>query len=370
MNFAESEVQTDTRDLARRIFEQRMGSQELAGFDDAPEGRFDSSLWRTLAEAGLLGISVSDLHGGMGLEFAALAPLLEEAGRALAPVPIIEHVVLAVAAIEIYGDRQQCERWLPAALAGDSLFTAALPHAAEVNCTPEGEALRLNGSVALVPLANLAQYILLVVPADRGQNVLLVDPRAPGVTLHPQRFTTGETRFSLSLDDVLVPPEQLLATAAAGQAAGQWLLQRALTAHCLHQLGVCERMLEMTAAYTGERQQFGVPIATFQAVGHRAANIYIDLECLRLTARQAASRLSQELAADTEIAIAKVWAGDVGHRTSYAAQHLHGGTGIDRDYPLWRYCLFARANELALGGSACHLSTLGEIIAAGGARCS
>jgi alkylation response protein AidB-like acyl-CoA dehydrogenase len=125
----------------------------------------------------------------------------------------------------------------------------------------------------------------------------------------------------------------------------------------------------MTASYTAERKQFGVPIATFQAVGHRAANCFIDVECLRLNTYQAVSLLDSEADATTAVQIAKIWAGDVGHRVSYASQHLHGGTGIDRDYPLWRLCLWARHNEVMLGGSARQLSELGVRIAAGEAYC-
>ena len=128
--------------------------------------------------------------------------------------------------------------------------------------------------------------------------------------------------------------------------------------------------MRMTASYTAERQQFGVPIATFQAVGHRAANCFIDVECLRLNCYQAISRLDDGVESSVEVQIAKVWAGDVGHRVSYAAQHLHGGTGIDRDYPLWRYCTWLRHNEMMLGGSARNLAALGEKIAAGEAFCA
>jgi alkylation response protein AidB-like acyl-CoA dehydrogenase len=123
--------------------------------------------------------------------------------------------------------------------------------------------------------------------------------------------------------------------------------------------------MRMAASYTSERKQFDVPVATFQAVGHRMANCYIDIECLRLSAYQAVSLLDAEAEATTELQIAKIWAGDCGHRVSYATQHVHGGTGIDRDYPLWRYCLWLRANEMTLGGSSVHLAELGQRLAQG-----
>jgi alkylation response protein AidB-like acyl-CoA dehydrogenase len=119
----------------------------------------------------------------------------------------------------------------------------------------------------------------------------------------------------------------------------------------------------MTADYTAEREQFGVKIATFQAVGQRAANCYIDTECLRLVSQQAVSLLNQGRDADDEVMIAKIWVGDVSHRVSHAAQHLHGGIGVDRDYPLFRYCLWAKQLEMTLGSSARLTSELGATIA-------
>ena len=105
-------------------------------------------------------------------------------------------------------------------------------------------------------------------------------------------------------------------------------------------------------------------IATFQAVGHRAADCFIDVECLRLVSQQAVSLLDQGLDASAAVLVAKIWTGDVTHRVSQASQHLHGGIGVDRDYPLFRYCLWARQIELTAGSSAQLLAILGEDIAA------
>ena len=120
----------------------------------------------------------------------------------------------------------------------------------------------------------------------------------------------------------------------------------------------------MTGSYTTEREQFGRAIATFQAVSHRMADCYIDVECLRLVTQQAASLVDQGRPADEAVTIAKIWCGDAAHRVSQAAQHCHGGTGVDRDYPLYRYCLAARQIELTLGNSAQLTGQLGEEIAA------
>ena len=121
--------------------------------------------------------------------------------------------------------------------------------------------------------------------------------------------------------------------------------------------------MQLTAKYTTERVQFGKPIATFQAVGQRAADAYIDTEAVRLTAWQAAWRLAEGLPAAPEVAVAKFWADDGAQRVVHAAQHLHGGMGVDRDYPLHRYYLTVKHLALTLGGGTASLLRLGNFLA-------
>ena len=121
--------------------------------------------------------------------------------------------------------------------------------------------------------------------------------------------------------------------------------------------------MRLTAEYTKTREQFDRPIATFQAVGQRAADAYIDAEAIRLTAWQAAWRLAAGLPAAAEVAVAKFWAAEGGQRVVHAAQHLHGGIGVDRDYPLHRYFLWAKQLELTLGGATAQLLRLGALLA-------
>ena len=128
-------------------------------------------------------------------------------------------------------------------------------------------------------------------------------------------------------------------------------------------LGLCDKMMRITGQYTSEREQFGRAIATFQAVSHRVADCYIDVESLRLVTQQAASLIDQERPAEEAANMAKIWCGDVTHRVSQAAQHCHGGTGVDRDYILFRYCLMARQIELSAGNSARLAGELGQSIA-------
>jgi alkylation response protein AidB-like acyl-CoA dehydrogenase len=142
---------------------------------------------------------------------------------------------------------------------------------------------------------------------------------------------------------------------------------RRLTAGlCATQAGICAEALRLTAAHVSEREQFGQKIATFQAVAQRAADAFIDTEAITLTSRQATWLLANGRdGADEALDSAKFWAAEGGFRVAHAAQHLHGGIGVDQEYPLFRYFRMARQTELTLGGAALHLRQLGERIAAG-----
>lgn len=378
MDFGFSDEQKEVQQLARQILSEQVTPEKLAAYDEYAAERFDRALWQQLAEAGLLGVAVAESCGGMGFGFTELALFVEEVGRSIAPVPVIPHTVSAALAIQRFGSDAQRESLLPGAVTGKTLLTAALAEcdaddpSRSRGCRAEsvGARYRVTGTWSCVPFARSADRVLLSAMTESGAMVVLVNPASEGVSLTELRYTTYEPRFEMRLDGVEVEADDILAGPDSGSDVMRWVVERTTAAVCAHQLGVTDAALRMTASYTAERRQFGVPIATFQAVGHRAANCFIDVECLRLNTWQAVSRLDAEIDATTEVQIAKIWAGDVGHRVSYATQHLHGGTGIDRDYPLWRYCLWARHNEMVLGGSARQLAALGTRIAAGGAYCT
>ena len=375
MDFGFSEEQREVQNLARQILSEQVSPEKLAAFDEFKQERFDQDLWQTLAEAGLLGVAMEEEFGGMGFGFTELALFVEEVGRTIAPVPVISHLVSAALPLQRFGSNEQKQRWLPGAANGSQLLTAALTgsvkkgETAGLVAVSEGDAYLLSGLKACVPFARRASRILLSAITEQGTVVVLLDPAAAGVSMTDIKYTTYEPQCELRLEEVVVAAEDVLAGPESCAAVMQWLAERTTAALCAHQLGVTDQSMRMTASYTAERKQCGVPIATFQAVGHRAANCFIDVECLRLTAYQAVSLLDGETDATTAVQIAKIWAGDVGHRVSYASQHLHGGTGIDRDYPLWRLCLWARHNEVMLGGSGRQLAELGSRIAAGQAYC-
>ena len=371
MDFALTEEQEATRDLAHQILTDRETHEHLKEIEAGGDG-FDRETWAELAKAGLLGIALPEGAGGSGLGFVALCRLFEEIGRTVAPVPVLPTVVLGALPIAQFGTDAQKQQYLPAVVAGDTVLTAALVETGSDALHPtttaraDGDGWRVDGVKTCVPAGLVADRVL--VPAAAGDDgtivVLIVDPSASGVTRERQDTTSGIPQARLELDGVHVAASDVLGDPGSGAAIVEWIVERATAAMCSIATGVCEQALKMTAEYTKTREQFERPIATFQAVGQRAADAYIDTEAIRLTALQAAWRLEEGLPATAEVAVAKFWAADGGQRVVHAAQHLHGGIGVDRDYPLHRYFLWAKELELTLGGATPQLLKLGEILAA------
>jgi 3-oxocholest-4-en-26-oyl-CoA dehydrogenase beta subunit len=371
MDFSLTEEQEATRDLARQILSDRITHERLKELEAGGEG-FDRDTWAELAKAGLVGIALPEDAGGSGLGFVALCQLLEEVGRTVAPVPVLPTVVLGALPIAQFGTEEQRQRLLPGVVAGDTVLTAALvetgtdPLHPTTTARPDGDGWRVDGVKTLVPAGLIADRIL--VPAAAGDDglivVLIVDPTANGVMRERQDTTSGIPQARVELDGVHVDGSDVLGDAESGAGIVDWIVERATAAMCSIATGVCEQALRMTAEYTKTREQFERPIATFQAVGQRAADAYIDTEAVRLTALQAAWRLEAGVPAAAEVAVAKFWAADGGQRVVHAAQHLHGGIGVDRDYPLHRYFLWAKELELTLGGATPQLLKLGGILAA------
>ncbi len=373
MDFHPSEEQNTIRDLARGILEQELSRDRLKAAAATPDG-IDVALWKTLAEANLLGVAVPEAQGGMGLGILEVCTLLEEIGRAVAPVPALASLVLGGLPVARFGSDAQRDRWLKALASGDAILTAALVDAGSddvanpaTRAKRDGSAWVLDGAKHLVPAAGSAARILVPARTDTGVAIFLVDPNAAGVALTAQRSSTREPLFAMTLTGVRVADADLLGGDAKDAAvAARWIYDVALAALCTMQVGVSERALEITAEHLKVRTQFGVPIGTFQSVQHRAADCWIDLQAMRWTAWRAACHLAEDQDATRETAVAKFWAAEGGSRIATTSQHLHGGLGSDVDYPIHRYFLWSKAIELSLGSATPHLVRLGKQLAKSG----
>ncbi|GLH99533.1 acyl-CoA dehydrogenase family protein [Phytohabitans aurantiacus] len=343
MDFTPTDAQRDLAKLTREI---------LA--DGIPDP------WRDLAQAGVLAAALPLGAGGDGYGVLERASILVELGRAAAPLPYLPSIATAAAAIARFGTGEQVERWAGPAGQGSPILTAALEAADPFRVSRENGRWVVSGAATAVPAPSADLFL---VPA--GARVFLVEPGDAGVTVETQEVLGGPGAGWLTLDGAVLPDDRVLGEPDAGESDGRvesWLRAHATVGACAAQLGVTERALEMTAEYAGTRVQFGRPIGSFQAVAQRLADAYIDVEAIRLTMWQAAWRLSEDLPCAAEIATAKFWAADGGHRVAHAAVHVHGGVGIDLDSPLHRYFLAAKYHEFTLGTATDHLRTLGTTL--------
>ncbi|MFI5616078.1 acyl-CoA dehydrogenase family protein [Streptomyces sp. NPDC051567] len=391
MDFTFTEEQQAAVEAARAVFADvapdRVPSPALT--PGAVADDFDRPLWTGLAASGLLSLVLAEEHGGAGLDTIALCLVLREAARVLARVPLLEHCATAMA-VQSHGSPALAAALLPGAGLGTLVLTAA-PHGrtghdpAELAVTAHRTSTStststdgavgtnstvrvLDGIQTAVPWAQNADWIAVPAHTGDGRALLAFVPRtAEGLTLTDQCSTSGERLAELTLDGVRVPADHLV------EDPGAWerLRQLLTTGTCALALGLGENVLAMTSRYTGEREQFGHPVATFQAVAVQAADRYIDLRAMEVTLWQAAWRLDAAtggaggpLPSAGDVAVAKIWASEGVRRVVQTAQHLHGGFGADTGYPLHRYHAWAKQLELQLGPAAAHEEALGDLLAA------
>jgi len=371
MDFAVSEEQRSIRDLAEQIFRDQVTPRRLAEIEAGSEG-IDRNLWQHLATTGLLGVAMSEEFGGSNLGLFELCLVIEEAGRNVAPVPLVPVLLLAALPIAQFGSAEQKRTYLPRIASGEAFLTAALVEAGATDAarprttaSRDGSNWRLDGEKPCVPIGQMAERVL--VPArtiDGDVAVFLLDPGTPGVTREAQRGTNREPQARLLLSGARVADADVLGTPQQGADIVCWIEDRAALGWCALQLGIAEQALRLTAEYTSTRKQFDRSIGSFQGVALRAADAYIDVEAMRSVYWEAIWRLTEGLPAAAEIAAAQWWACTAGHRVVHTAQHLHGGIGADVEYPIHRYFLWAKQVELLLGGANRQLARLGATLPA------
>jgi hypothetical protein len=366
VDFSYTEDEQALRELSRKILEDYITQDRLKEVE-ASEDRIDRKAWKALAEANLLGVALPEEYGGSEMDLAALSILFEEIGRAVAPVPAYATLVLGALPVAEFGSDEQKQRLLPSVASGDIILSASLVETgdSETLARHDGTGWRLEGVRPFVPVAGIAHRVLVPARRESGElGVFLVDPRTEGVSLETQETTNRELQCVMHLVSARVPENDLLGAPDGGEEILGWTEDRALLVQCAMQLGVADRALRITADYTAERKQFDRPVGSFQAVHTRAADAFIDVEAMRLTLQRALHVLMEGEPAAESLAIAKYFAAECGARVTYAAQHLHGGIGVDLDYPLHRYYLWARQIGIRLGSGTWQLAKLGGMLAA------
>ena len=332
--------------------------RELDGLDE----RFDRELWRKLIDADILSSASASSLGGDGFGVLEQVAVLVALGHQLAAVPYLESVVLAAGALARFGSGELQQSWGVPAVSGEKILTVALDGEmgeGPVQATRAGDGYRLTGTRTQVGYGPAADAFLVPAETDSGTAVFLVAADDPGVSVTALQTTGLGSVGHLALEGT----EVNAGLRVGGGDVVTWLGTVATLGRSAFQLGVLERGLQLTAEYARTREQFDRPIGSFQAVGQRLADGYIDVKGLRLTLTQAAWRVSEDVPADIDVACAAFWAADAGHRVAHTIVHVHGGVGVDTDHPVHRYFLAAKETEFALGGATGQLRRIGRELA-------
>jgi hypothetical protein len=361
MDFTTTEAAHDLGGLVNTIVDSICTPEHQRQLDGLKQ-RFDSELWKKLIDADILSTAAPESLGGGGFGVLEQIAVLTGLGRQLAAVPYLESVVLAAGALAKFDSPELAKQWGEPAVSGTKILTVALDGEmgdGPVQAARTGDGYRLSGTRTQVAYGPVADGFLVPAETDSGTAVFLVAASDPGVTATALETTGLGSIGHLRLDGVAVEGQRMV----GGEEVVGWITTLGVLGRSAFQLGVLDRGLQLTAEYARTREQFDRPIGSFQAVGQRLADGYIDVKGLRLTLTQAAWRLSEDLPADTEVATAAFWAADAGHRVAHTIVHVHGGVGIDTDHPVHRYFLAAKQTEFALGGATAALLRIGRELA-------
>jgi 3-oxo-4-pregnene-20-carboxyl-CoA dehydrogenase alpha subunit len=338
--------------------------REGAGREAAPPD-FDPGTWKELAQAGLLSLAVPAALGGEGLGVAETAAVLTQAGRHAARVPALATLALGVLPVARSAGEDVQRALLAGVASGETIITAAvrepsdpMPAAPATAVSSSAGFAAVSGVKVGVPYAGAARWIL--VPASLpggGSVVAVVEPDADGLCCQRTRSSSGMPEYTLRFDRV--PVRYTLAGGAAGE-----LYRLAVAGACCVADGALAAALELTTQHVRTREQFGKPLATFQAVAQQIADVYIAARTLHLATVSACWRLDAGRDADEDVDVAGYWLAEHGQAALRTCHHLHGGLGMDVSYPLPRYSALVTDLVGFVGGASYRLDRLGERTAA------
>ena len=359
-----TDTQTQLRDSARDFLaEQAPVSQLRALRDSADADGFSRPLWRQFAQMGFTGVLVPEAHGGLGLGHVEAGVVMERIGHQLCASPLLASGIVAATAIAQAGTPAQQQRWLPALAGGQLIATLAVdetpkhrpqPHA--TTATRDGDGWLLNGAKTLVLDGHVADLLVVVAALPDGMAGLFVVPRdAVGLTIERTLMVDAHNAARLQLAGVPLPADALLGGSAAGGLALSAALDAGRAAAAAELLGLADEVFERTVQYLKDRRQFGKQIGEFQALQHRAAHLYTELEITRAALLKAQQLLDADIHhASAAVAVAKARAGRTATLAVQEAVQMHGGMGMTDAFEIGFFMKRARVLQELWGDANFH----------------
>jgi alkylation response protein AidB-like acyl-CoA dehydrogenase len=371
LSYVLTDEQRQLQEMVRDLLTERATSERVREVMLAEAPGYDDALWQELAAYGLLGLTIPEADGGAGATFAELAIVLEEAGRRLAPLPLLSSAVLGTEAVLGGATDAQRAELLPGVAAGTTrLALAHLDVAGDLRAAPgvvasrDGDRWRLDGTAAYVIDGASATHLVVAGRTDDGLELFVVAGEVPGVARKPvEVLDLTRPLATIEFADVEVAETDRLAGGAPMAA-----LHRALTAGvvaiAVEQVGGIAHTLEACTAYAGDRLQFGRAIGSFQAIKHRLADMLVELESARSAAVHAARVLAAGERDELAIAapLAKSYCSEVYERSAADGIQIFGGIGFTWEHDQHLYLKRAKSTKLLLGDPKHHRALLGELL--------
>jgi len=337
---------------------------------------FSKTLWKEMAELGWVGIPFPEAVGGAGMGLSELAVVMEALGGRLAPEPFLSSVLLGGQAVLLGGSDAQQSRWLAPLVAGDAFLALAQQeprsrydlHRVACRAERSGAGWRLTGEKVQVLDGHVADALVVVARTSgaesdaEGVTLFLVEPDAPGVMCERQHRVDTRGAARVVLAEAEVGADALLGAEGQGGALLAAVVDRANVGLCAELLGLMAECFARTLAYLKDRVQFGVPIGSFQALKHRAAEMFIEVELAR-SCVMAAARAVDAGAEDAAklVSLAKARCSDAALLVTNEAVQMHGGIGMTDEHDIGFYLKRARAAAQSFGDAAAHRSRWADL---------
>jgi alkylation response protein AidB-like acyl-CoA dehydrogenase len=354
LNF--SEEQRMLRETTRGVCAQYAPISVVRAMEDDPIG-YPADLWKQMGTLGITGLTLPERHGGGGQSALEGAIVYEELGRALAPSPHFVSAVLSGGALSRAGGDAQQRAWLPRIATGDAIFTPAWlepkggygPRGVQLRAVPDGGGFRLTGTKRHVHFARAATRLLVLARTGDGErdiDLLLVDPKAPGVTLAQQQSLAADAQYKVTFNDVRVPAADRIGPPGSGWATWNDVMHDGIIMLAAQAIGGAQRALEITVAFASERTQFDKPLGAFQAIAHYLADASTTVDGGTTLVYEAAWARAREKSVRRLAPMAKLFACQTYRDVTAMAQQVHGGIGFTVEYDIQLY--FRRAKQLQI----------------------
>lgn len=365
------------RDSADGFFAEHGPVAQLRKLRDAkdPDG-FDRALWKQMAEMGFAGVAIPESHGGAGLGMVAAGLIQEAIGRNLTLSPLLSSAIVSATAIVRGGTEDQKAALLPAIASADLIVALAADEAPRhqpahvaTRAEPSGNGFRLTGAKPFVLDGHVADRLIVAARTSgadddaAGITLFLVDPKAAGVRVERRHMVDSRNAARVTLDGVPVDGADMLGPLGEGMAILEAALDAGRACLAAEMLGIATQSFAMTVDYLKSREQFGVTIGTFQALQHRAAHLFCEVELARSATLKALTALDEgDKRAPFYVALAKTKAGDVAKLATNEAVQMHGGIGMTDDFDIGFFMKRARAAIETFGDGAFHGDRLARMM--------